>query len=64
MVEETQSTQSLMKSFKFSDYEVDDWLTQILQSKSNTEFKNLIEANSFMTKVVEHFKVGYEEECK
>ena len=63
MVEETQITQNLMKSFKFSDYEVEDWLTQVLNSKSNTEFKTLIEANSFMTKIVDHFKLGYEEEC-
>ena len=64
MVEETQSTQNLMKSFKFSEYEVEDWLTQVLNSKSNAEFKTLIETNTFMTKIVDHFKVGYEEECK
>ena len=64
MVEETQSTQNLMKSFKLSEYEVEDWLTQVLNSKSNSEFKTLIETNTFMTRIVDHFKVGYEEECK
>ena len=61
MVESAQGTNSLRKSYKFSDYEVEDWLTQIFNSKSNSEFKTQIEANTLLAQIVDHFKAGYEE---
>ena len=64
MVESAQGTNSLRKSYKFSDYEVEDWLTQIFNSKSNSEFKTQIEANTLLAQIVDHFKAGYEENYK
>ena len=42
MVEATETAKSLQKAYKFSDYEVEEWLTSVLNCKTNSEFKTLI----------------------
>ena len=61
MVEATAATnQSLLGAYKFSDYQVEEWLSQLWSCKSNAEFKVVIEANVLAQELNEHYKESYE----
>ena len=60
MVEATTTTQTLLGAYKFSDFQVEDWLNELWSCKSNAEFKTAIEANKLAQKLNDHFKASYE----
>ena len=58
---------SLLKCFKLSDYQVEDWLTELWQAKTNIEFKALLANQPLLKTLNEVFssgeKVGLERIC-
>ena len=60
MVESTQTAKTLLNCYKFSDYQVEEWLTEMLNCPTNTEFKACVNKNELLIKINDHFKEMYE----
>jgi len=60
MVESTETVKTLLHCYEFSDYQVEEWLTEMLNCPTNAEFKASVDKNEILIKINDHFKEMYE----